>query len=53
VNPAERAVEQGLDATEDAVRCVVTDQACIDKAQQEGKEVVVTNTKGKPLPPDQ
>jgi outer membrane protein OmpA-like peptidoglycan-associated protein len=38
---------------ENAVRCVVTDQACIDRAQQEGKEVVVTNKKGKPLPPDQ
>ena len=53
VNTAGEAIDKGLDATEDTVRCVVTDQACIDQAQKEGKEVVVTNKKGKPLPPDQ
>jgi outer membrane protein OmpA-like peptidoglycan-associated protein len=53
VNAADQAVEQGLDTTEDAIKCVVTDQACIDSAQQSGKPVVVTNKKGKPLPPDQ
>jgi len=46
-------IDAGFQVGENAVRCVVNDQACIDKAQQEGQEVVVTNEKGKPLPPDQ
>jgi len=49
---AQEAVDKGLDAAEDAVRCVVTDQACIDRARQSGQEVVLTNKKGKPLPPE-
>lgn len=53
VDHAEQAVDQGLDATEDAIKCVAADQACIDQAQESGKQVVVTNKKGKPLPPDQ
>lgn len=53
VNAAGEVTDKGLDTTEDAIQCVVTDQACIDQAQQQGKEVVVTNKKGKPLPPDQ
>jgi outer membrane protein OmpA-like peptidoglycan-associated protein len=53
VYAAGEVIDKGLDATEDAIRCVVTDQACIDQAQKDGKEVVVTNKKGKPLPPDQ
>jgi outer membrane protein OmpA-like peptidoglycan-associated protein len=53
VNAAGEVIDKSLDATEDAIRCVVTDQACIDQAQKEGKEVVVTNNKGQPLPPDQ
>jgi len=48
----EEAIDKGLDAAEDAVRCVVTDQACIDKARSSGSEVVLTNKKGKPLPPE-
>ncbi len=40
-------------AVDSAIHCVVTDQACIEQAQKDGKEVVVTNKKGKPLPPDQ
>jgi outer membrane protein assembly factor BamB len=50
---AQEAVDKGLDAAEDAVRCVVTDQACIDRARQSGQDVVLTNKKGKPLPPEQ
>jgi outer membrane protein OmpA-like peptidoglycan-associated protein len=46
-------VDQAIDATVDSVKCVVTDQTCIDQAQQSGKPVVVTNKKGKPLPADQ
>ena len=53
VSAADQAINPGPDATEDAVRCVATDQACIDQAQQQGKEVVVTNQKGKPVPADQ
>jgi outer membrane protein OmpA-like peptidoglycan-associated protein len=49
----QEVIDAGSEVAENAVRCVVTDQACIDQAQQEGKEVVVTNKKGKPLPPDQ
>ena len=53
VTVVDQAIDQGPDANEGAIRCVATDQACIDQAQQQGKEVVVTNKKGKPLPPDQ
>ena len=49
---AEETIDKGLDAAEDAVRCVVSDQACIDNARQNGKDVVLTNTKGKALPPE-
>ncbi len=49
---AEEAIDKGLDTAEDAVRCVVTDQACIERAQQAGEDVVLTNKKGKPLPPE-
>jgi len=48
---AEETIDKGLDAAEDAVRCVVTDQACIDSARQTGNDVVLTNKKGKALPP--
>jgi len=50
---AEEAIDKGLDTAEDAVRCVVTDRACIERAQQAGEDVVLTNKKGKPLPSDQ
>jgi outer membrane protein assembly factor BamB len=49
---AQEAIDKGLDVAEDAVRCVVTDQACIDSARQSGDDVVLTNKKGKPLPPE-
>ena len=48
----EEAINKGLDTAENAMRCVVTDQACVDRAQQAGKDVVLTNKKGKPLPPE-
>ena len=50
---ATQAIDKGLDSTDDRVKCVATDQACIDAATQSGKEVVLTNKKGKPLPPGQ
>jgi len=54
---AQGAVEHGSDLLHESadgkVKCVAGDQTCIDQAQQQGKEVVVTNKKGKPLPPDQ
>ncbi len=49
---AEETIDKGLDVAEDAVRCVVSDQACIDSARQNGKDVVLTNKKGKTLPPE-
>lgn len=49
---AQEAIDKSLDAAEDAVRCVVTDQACIDRARQSGEDVVLTNKKGKTLPPE-
>lgn len=49
---AGQVIDKGLDAAEDAIKCVATDQACIDKARQSGQDVVLTDTKGKPLPPD-
>jgi hypothetical protein len=50
---AEEAIDKGLDTAEEAVQCVVTDQQCIERAQQAGDEVVLINNEGKPLPPDQ
>jgi outer membrane protein assembly factor BamB len=50
---AQEAIDKGLDAAEDAVRCVVTDQACIERARRAGQDVVLTNERGKPLPPEQ
>jgi OmpA-OmpF porin, OOP family len=44
---AQEAVEQGLDRTENAIRCVITDQACIEKATTEGRQVVLTDAAGK------
>ena len=49
---AEEAIDKGLDTAEDAVRCMVTDQACIERAQQAGEDVVLTNENGNPLPPE-
>ncbi len=49
---AQEAVDKGLDAAEDAVRCVATDQACIDRARQSGQDVVLANKKVKPVPPE-
>lgn len=50
---AATATSMATEAVDSAIRCVVTDQACIEQAQKDGKEVVVTNKKGKPLPADQ
>jgi OmpA-OmpF porin, OOP family len=43
---AEKTVEQGLDATEEAIRCAVTDTDCIRAAEQQGREVVYTDSAG-------
>lgn len=54
---AQEAVEHGSELLHESadgkVKCVAGDQACIDQAQQEGKEVVLTNKNGKELPPEQ
>jgi outer membrane protein OmpA-like peptidoglycan-associated protein len=53
---AQEAVEHGSEALQETadgkVKCVAGDQACIDQAQQQGQEVVLTNKKGKVLPPE-
>ncbi|HVX39155.1 MAG TPA: OmpA family protein [Gemmatimonadaceae bacterium] len=46
---ADSAADKGLDKLEGAIRCVATDKACIKKAQDAGKPVVVTDAKGNPL----
>ncbi len=46
---ADSAADKGLDKIEGAIRCVATDKACIKKAQDAGKSVVVTDAKGHPL----
>lgn len=43
---SERAMDKGLQLAEDAVKCAITDQACIDKAKAEGKEVGLTDEQG-------
>ncbi|MGH7128195.1 MAG: OmpA family protein [Planctomycetaceae bacterium] len=45
----DRKVDDAIDRSLDAVQCVVTDTACIESAQAEGKDVVVTDTEGKPV----
>lgn len=50
---AEEAVNKGLDVAEEAARCVVTDEACIEKARGSGQEVVLTGQAGESLPADQ
>ncbi len=47
---AEQAVNAALDRTEDAITCVVTDEACLAEAKQEGKQVVVTDSAGTVIP---
>jgi hypothetical protein len=42
----ERAVEGAIDGLENAVTCAVTDKACIERAQTDGKTVVMTDASG-------
>jgi OmpA-OmpF porin, OOP family len=44
------AIEKTLDTAENAVACVATDAACVEAAQAQGQEVVLTDGAGKPLP---
>jgi OmpA-OmpF porin, OOP family len=48
---AEKTVEQGLDATEEAIRCAITDTDCIRAAEQQGREVVYTDSPGASVVP--
>lgn len=41
-----RGVEGAFDVAEDAVRCAVTDEVCIEKASEEGKDVIVVDEEG-------
>ena len=49
----DEAIDKGLDSAENAIKCVASDQACIDKAQKKGKKVVLVDEEGNPLPADQ
>ena len=42
----EQAVEGAIEGFENAVKCAVTDEACIEQAQKEGKTVVMTDASG-------
>lgn len=46
---ADRSVDAGLDRVQNAIECKVTDQACIDKAQAQGKPVKVVDENGQPV----
>jgi OmpA-OmpF porin, OOP family len=46
---AAEAVDRALDATENAVVCMATDDACIQAAQAEGQEVALTDARGAPV----
>ena len=45
----EAAIDGMFDAGEHAVRCVFTDQACIDDARSRGEDVVLTDADGAPV----
>jgi len=49
---AEHAVEAALDATEGAVVCAVSDEACIRAAHRDGQEVALTREDGAPVARD-
>ena len=48
----EDAIDAMFDAGEDAVRCVFSDQACINDAQARGEAVVLTDRDGAPVDRD-
>jgi OmpA-OmpF porin, OOP family len=48
---ANRAVDKTLDGVENAISCVVGDQACLDRAAKSGKTVVLTEADGTPVSP--
>jgi OmpA-OmpF porin, OOP family len=47
---ADAALERTLNLAENAVACMVTDTACIESAQAQGQDVVLTDRAGTPLP---
>lgn len=47
---SDTVMDKSLDVAANAVRCVVSDKACIKKAQNAGQQVVVTDKSGTPLP---
>ncbi len=49
----DEAIDKGLDSAENAMKCVASDQACLDKAKKKGKKVVLVDEQGNPLPEDQ
>lgn len=47
---AENAANKAVDAAEDAVSCTVADKACAAQAERDGKDVILTDEEGTPLP---
>jgi OmpA-OmpF porin, OOP family len=46
---ASKGIDEALNQGENAVKCVITDKACIKGAKNAGKTVVVTDAQGKPV----
>jgi len=49
----DEAMDRLLNRLEKAVRCRIGDETCISKAEEEGKDVVLTDANGRVLPADQ
>lgn len=50
---ADRAVTGAFNIADDAVRCAVTDETCIEQAENDGKQVVYVDDEGEVLPQEQ
>ena len=49
-NAADRTTTAALRGLEDAARCAVSDEACVERARREGRDVVLVDADGAPLP---
>ncbi len=50
---ADDAVTGMFEIADDAVRCAVTDETCVEQAEADGKQVVYVDDNGEPLPVEQ
>ena len=46
----DKTMDKALDKAENTIKCVAGDDACVAKAKESGKQVVITDKKGNPLP---